>query len=71
MKVDLAMYSYTVDVSRQCMSVSLILGCKLDFSSCAIRAGFRKSSHIYYIIKSIALLPLLDTLIDNPVIYCS
>ena len=37
---DLAMYSHTVDVSRQCMRVSLILGCKLDFSSCAIRAGF-------------------------------
>ena len=46
-KTDLAMYSHTVDVSRQCMSVSLILNCKLDFSSCAIRAGFRKSSHIY------------------------
>ena len=28
------------------MSVSLISGCKLDFSSCAIRAGFHKSSHI-------------------------
>ena len=40
-KADLAMYSHAVDVSRQYMSVSLILGCKLDFSSCAIRAGFR------------------------------
>ena len=46
-KADLIMYSQTVDVSRQCMSVSLILNCKLDFSSCAIRAGFHKSSHIY------------------------
>ena len=36
-KADLAMY----------MSVSLILGYKLDFSSCVIRAGFRKSSHTY------------------------
>ena len=44
-KADLAMHSHTVDVSRQCMCVSLILGCKLDFSSCAIRASFRKSSH--------------------------
>ena len=33
-KADLAMYNHTVDVSRQCMSVSLILGCKLDLSSC-------------------------------------
>ena len=32
-KADLAMYSHIVDVSGQCMSVSLILGCKLDFSS--------------------------------------
>ena len=31
---------------RQCMSVSLILGCKLDFSSCAIWASFCKSSHM-------------------------
>ena len=46
-KADLAMYSYTVDASEQSLSVSLILGCKLDFSSCAIRAGFHKSSHIY------------------------
>ena len=34
-KVDLAIYSHIVDVSEQCMSVSLILGFKLDFSSCA------------------------------------
>ena len=45
-EADLAMYSHTVDVSRQYMSVSLILGCKMDFSSCTIRAGFHKSSHI-------------------------
>ena len=44
-KADRAMYSHTVDVSRQCMSVSLILGCKLDFNSCAIIASFCKSSH--------------------------
>ena len=44
-KADL-MYNHTVNVSRQCMSLSLILGCKLDFSSCAIRASFRESSHI-------------------------
>ena len=46
-KADLATYSYTANVSRRCMSVSLILGCELDFSSCAIRMGFRKSSHIW------------------------
>ena len=44
-KVDLAIYSYIVDVSGQCMSVSLILGFKLDFNSCAIWDGFCKSSH--------------------------
>ena len=44
-KADLATYSHTVDVSRQCMSVSLILCYKLDFGSCAIRTGFHKSSH--------------------------
>ena len=50
-KADLAMYSHTVDVSRQCMSVLLILGCKLDFSSCAIRTGFTNpvtySTYVY------------------------
>ena len=46
-KANLAMYSDTVDVSRQCMSVSLILGCKSDFSSCTMRASFCKSSHIW------------------------
>ena len=44
-KADLAMYSHTVDVSRQCMTVSLILGCKLDFSSYTIMGGFCKCSH--------------------------
>ena len=46
-KAYLAMYSHAVDVSRWCMSVSLILGCKLHLRSCAIRDGFRKSSHKY------------------------
>ena len=32
-KADLAIYSHVLDVSRQYMSVSLILGFKLDFSS--------------------------------------
>ena len=33
-KVDLAIYScYILDVSGRCMSVSLLLGIKLDFSS--------------------------------------
>ena len=63
-KADLAMYSQTVDVFRQCMSVSLILGCKLDFSSCIIKAGFHKSSHIYSKDESIALLNDLSTLSD-------
>ena len=45
-KADLAMYSHTVYVSRQYMSVSLILDCKLDFVPCTIRAGFCKSCHI-------------------------
>ena len=39
-KADLAMYSHTVGVSRQCMSVSLILGCKLDFSSALLGSVF-------------------------------
>ena len=34
-KADLAIYSHIVDASGQCTSVSLILGFKLDFSSCA------------------------------------
>ena len=46
MKVNLAIYSPTVDVGGQCMSESLILGHNLDFSSCAIMVGFCKSSHI-------------------------
>ena len=44
-KVDLAIYSHTVDVSGQCMSESLILGHNLDFSSCDSLTGFCKSSH--------------------------
>ena len=45
-KADLAIYSQAVDVHGQCMSESLILGNNLDFSSCDIMVGFRKSSHI-------------------------
>ena len=54
-KADLAMYSHTVDVSRQYMSVSLILGCKLDFASCIIRAGFCKSYHILSLCTNVYL----------------
>ena len=39
-KADLAIYSHIVDASGQCMSVSLMLGFKLDFSSYAIWDGF-------------------------------
>ena len=35
-KADLDIYSHEVNASGQCMSVSLILGFKLNFSSCAI-----------------------------------
>ena len=44
-KADLAIYSHVVDASGQCMSVSLILGFKLDLSSCANWYSFCKSSH--------------------------
>ena len=47
MKVDLAIYSHTVDAFGQCMSESLILGHNLAFSSCDILVGFCKSGHIY------------------------
>ena len=46
-KADLAIYSQAVDVHGWCMSESLILGYNLDFSSCDIMVGFRKSSHNY------------------------
>ena len=56
MKADLAIYSHVVDASGQCMSVSLILGFKLDFSSCAIWDGFLKSNHKFGLLaKFIAL----------------
>ena len=45
-KADLAIYSQAVDVRGRCMSESLILGHNLDFSSCDVMVGFRKSSHI-------------------------
>ena len=44
---DLAIYSQAVDVRGRCTSESLILEHNLDFSSCDIMIGFRKSSHIY------------------------
>ena len=55
MKADLAIYSHIVDVSGQRMSVSLILGFKLDFSSCAIWDGFCKFSHICWKINKVQL----------------
>ena len=39
-KADLVIYSHVLDVSRQRMSVPLILGFKLDFSSCVNWDGF-------------------------------
>ena len=42
----LAIYSQAVDVCGRCMKESLILGHNLNFSSCEIMVGFRKSSHI-------------------------
>ena len=44
LKAGLAIYSHKVDVSGQCMSVSLILG----FSSCDNLVSFCKSSHKSY-----------------------
>ena len=45
-KADLAIHSHVVNASGQCISVSLILGFNLDFSSCDNLVGFCKSSHI-------------------------
>ena len=45
-KADLVMCSHVDDASGQCMSVSLILGFKMDFSSYAVWDGFYKSSHV-------------------------
>ena len=39
-KADLVIYSYIVNASGQCMSVSLILYFNLDFSSCDIMVRF-------------------------------
>ena len=39
MKADLAIYSQVLDVSGQCMSVSLMLGIILDFSSVIVPIG--------------------------------
>ena len=38
-KADLAIYSHVLDLSGQCMSVSLMLGIKLDFSSVIVPLG--------------------------------
>ena len=46
-KADLAIYSHAVNVARQCMSKSLMLGHNLDFATCDVLVGFCKSSHIY------------------------
>ena len=46
-KADLVIYSHVADISGQRITVSLILGFKLDFSSSAIWDGCCKSSHIY------------------------
>ena len=40
MKVDLAIYSHVLGISRWCKSVGLILSNKLDLISCAIKDGF-------------------------------
>ena len=40
------LYGHILDVSGWCMSVSIILGFKLDFSSCVNWDGFCESSHI-------------------------
>ena len=45
-KANLATYSHILDVSGRCMSVSLTLGIKLDFNSCANWDHFCWSSHI-------------------------
>ena len=42
----MAFYIHVVDVSGWCMSVSLILGLNLDFSSCDKLVDLCKSSHI-------------------------
>ena len=47
MKEDLAICNHVVDVSRQYMSASLILGFNLDFSACDNLISFCKSSHMY------------------------
>ena len=50
----LSIATYVVNASWQCMSVSLILGLNLDFSSCDILVGFCKSSHIFiYLINMV------------------
>ena len=44
-KADLAIYSQAVDIRGWCIGESLILRHNLDFNSCDIMVGFRKSSH--------------------------
>ena len=52
MKADLAIYSHVVDASGQCMSVSLILGFTLHFSSFDNLVSFYRSSLIYVALNS-------------------
>ena len=47
------MYSHLVDVSGQCMSVLLMLGFNLDFSSCDNLVGFCESSHIFLVLLAL------------------
>ena len=59
-KADLAIYSQVVDASAQCMSVSLILGFNLDFSSYHSLVGFCKSSHILILLLLLFFLQLIN-----------
>ena len=44
LKADLTIYSYVLGMSKQWVSVAIVLGCKLDFITCN---DYCKSSHIY------------------------
>ena len=46
-KADLAIYIHVLGVPGQYETVALMLSHKMDFSCCANRDGFRKSSHVY------------------------
>ena len=49
-KADLAIYTHVLGVPGQYESVALMLSHKMDFNCCANWDGFRKSSHICYVI---------------------